>query len=95
MFTVIARLKSKPGQEAVMAQICRQLARQVKENEKNCLMYIPHVSVKDESEIIFVEKYTGQEAFNAHGQTPYFLEAVGKLQKILAEPLDIKILTEL
>ncbi|MDD4239206.1 MAG: putative quinol monooxygenase [Desulfotomaculaceae bacterium] len=72
MITLIARLKAKPGKEALLAEECVKLAKHVRENEQGCLMYIPHVSTENPAEIIFVEKYTDQEAFNAHGQTPYF-----------------------
>jgi len=72
MITLIARLKAQPGKEALLAEECIKLAKNVRENEKGCLMYIPHVSTENPAEIVFVEKYTDQEAFNTHGQTPYF-----------------------
>jgi quinol monooxygenase YgiN len=72
MITLIAKLKAKPGKEALLAEECVKLAKNVRGNEKGCLMYTPHVSTENSAEIVFVEKYTDQEAFNAHGQTPYF-----------------------
>lgn len=72
MITLIAKAKAKPGKEALLAEECTKLAKKVRENEKGCLMYIPHVSAENPAEIIFIEKYTDQEAFNAHVQTPYF-----------------------
>jgi quinol monooxygenase YgiN len=72
MITLIAKLKAQPGKEALLAEECIKLAKNVRENEKGCLMYIPHVSTENPAEIVFVEKYTDQEAFKAHGQTAYF-----------------------
>lgn len=72
MITLIAKVKAKPGKEALLSEECIKLAKKVRENEKGCLMYTPHVSAENPAEIIFIEKYTDQEAFNTHGQTPYF-----------------------
>ncbi|TEB14436.1 putative quinol monooxygenase YgiN [Pelotomaculum sp. FP] len=72
MITLIAKLKAQPGKEALLADECVKLAKNVREHEQGCLMYIPHVSTENPAEIVFFEKYIDQEAFHAHGQTPYF-----------------------
>lgn len=72
MVTLIAKVKAKPGKEALLAEECIKMAQKVRENEKGCLMYIPHVSAENPAEIVFIEKYIDQEAFNTHVQTPYF-----------------------
>jgi len=95
MITVIARLKSKPGQETLLAQGCKQLAREVREKEEGCLMYIPHVSADNPAEILFVEKYIDQAAFDAHVQTPYFKTMTAQFSAILAEEPSLQIMREL
>lgn len=72
MVTLIAKVQAKPGKEGLLAEECIKMAQKVRENEKGCLMYIPHVSAENPAEIVFIEKYIDQEAFNTHVQTPYF-----------------------
>lgn len=95
MITVIAKLKAREGKEALLAETCALLAGEVREKEKDCLMYIPHVSLKSPAEIVFVEKYANQEAFDNHRQTPYFKAASGKFKELLDGPPEVNILKEL
>lgn len=51
-------------------------------------MYFPHVPVDNTAEIVFVEKYADQEAFDAHFQTPYFKALAEKFCELLdGEPI--------
>jgi quinol monooxygenase YgiN len=95
MVTLIARIIAKPGKEALLAEECIKIARIVREQEKGCLMYIPHVSVNNPAEITFVEKYADQDAFDAHGQTPYFKQFRETTKELAAEWFTIQFLTEL
>jgi quinol monooxygenase YgiN len=58
-------------------------------------MCIPHVSVNNPAEITFLEKYADQEAFDAHGQTPYIKQYREITKEIVAERFPIQFLKEL
>lgn len=95
MITLIAKLKAQPGKESLLAEECKKIAQEVREKEKGCLMYIPHVSVDSTAEIVFVEKYADQEAFDAHFQTPYFKALADKFGDLLDGEPELQILKEL
>jgi quinol monooxygenase YgiN len=95
MITLIARIITKPGKEALLAEECIKIARIVREQEKGCLTYIPHVSANNSAEITFFEKYTDQDAFDAHIQTPYFKQYRERTKEYVAERLPIQFLKEL
>jgi len=83
LVTLIAELKAVAGKEAILAGECVKIAREVREKENGCLMYVPHVSTKNPGEIIFVEKYESQEAFDAHLQTAHFKAFAEKFKDLL------------
>lgn len=95
MITLIAKLKAKPGQEALLAAEAVKLAKSVQQNEKGCLMYIPHVSVDNPAEVTFVEKYADQEAFDVHGRSDYFKSFSRACKELLDERIQIQFLKEL
>jgi quinol monooxygenase YgiN len=95
MITIIAKAKAKPGKEVLLADESVKLAKLVRENEKGCLMYIPHVSTDNPAEIVFVEKYVDEAASNVHGQATYFKAFLEACQELLSEELQIQSLQEL
>ena len=95
MVTLIAKAIAKPGKEALLTEECVKLASAVRENEQTCLMYVPHVSADNPAEIVFLEKYVSQDAFDAHVQTPYFKHFAEKCGELLAEEIRVQFLTEL
>lgn len=95
MISLVAVLEARPGKEAQLAEECAALAKSVRENEAGCLMYVPHVSVKNPAKIVFFEKYKDQEALEGHRQTPYFKAAFEKFKDLLAGPTEVTILKEL
>lgn len=95
MISLVARLRAKPGKEADLAGECLRLARAVRENEKDCLAYIPHVSVKNPAEIFFFEQYASPEALENHRQTPHYRAASEKFRDLLEGPSEVHILEEL
>jgi len=94
MFTLLATLKAKPGKEAELAEICTQLAKDVLSKEEDCLMYIPHVTKNDPTEIVFFEKYKDKQAFQVHGASIYFQEAAQKFENLLEGQIKVKFLEE-
>ncbi|MCL6610520.1 MAG: antibiotic biosynthesis monooxygenase [Peptococcaceae bacterium] len=95
MISLVAKLKARPGKENLLAEECVRLAHAVRENEKDCLAYIPHVSVKDPAEIVFFEQYASQEALDNHRRTPHYRAASEKFKELLASPSEVTILKEL
>jgi len=92
---IIAKLKALPGKEEALAGVCLDLAREVRQKEKECLMYIPHVSVGNPGEVVFIEKYASREALDYHRQTSHFKEASILLKDILDGPPEVTALKEL
>lgn len=95
MITVLAKLKAQPGKEASLAEVCIALAKEVRENEKGCLMYVPHVSVDNPAEIFIFEKYADQEALKNHREMPHYKAAREKFREILDGQSVVHILNEL
>jgi quinol monooxygenase YgiN len=95
MITLTAKLKAQPGKEALLAKECIKLAESVREKEKGCVMYVPHISAENFAEIVFFEKYSDQAAFDFHGQTPYFKAFTEKFDELLDGELQIQFLNEL
>jgi len=95
IITIMAKLKAQPGKESILAEECALLAQQVRKEEKGCLAYIPHVSLKDSSEIFFFEQYADQEALENHRHTPHYKAASAKFKEVLAAPPEVNILKEL
>jgi len=95
MITVLACLKALPGKETELAEICAQLANEVRTKEEGNLMYIAHITANDPTEIIFVEKYKDEQARINHRNSAHFKKAGCRFKDLLAAPLQIKILNEL
>lgn len=95
MITVVATLRAQAGKETELAEACKELARQVREKEEGCLMYIAHQSVEEPGKIVFFEKYRDVDAQKTHRHTPYFREAGLRFQALLAAPIEVQVLSEL
>jgi quinol monooxygenase YgiN len=90
MIVLIARLKAKPGQGKVLADVCMKMAEEVRQKEKGCLMYIPYVSPEDPTDVVIIEKYTDESVMDFHMQTPYFKALVETFKDVLGAPFDIQ-----
>lgn len=95
MVTLIATLKAKPGKESLLYEECKRMEKLVKENEPNCVLYVPHISAEDAAEVTFLEKYVDQEAFDTHAASPYFQAFAAKFEELLGAPLQLKFLKDL
>lgn len=90
MVTIIAKLRAVPGKETFLAEESTKMAMAVRENEKNCSMYIPYVSIEDPSVVVIIEKYQDAASFDEHKSTPYFKAFVKTISPFLAEALDVQ-----
>lgn len=95
MIGLVARLKVKPGYEEAVAESCLKMAQAVRENEPECLLYEPYLPVDNPSQIVFLEKYTGQEALEHHRSTPHYLALVQEIGGALEGPPEVTILKPL
>lgn len=85
MITVVGKLTAQPGKESALAEVCISLAKETREKEKGCLLFVPHVSTKNIAEIVIVGKYVSKEAYKVHARTPYFQEAKKKYAELVEE----------
>jgi quinol monooxygenase YgiN len=95
MITLIARLIAHPGKETLLAEEIVKIAKIVREQEKGCLMYMPCIAADNPAEITFLEKYTDQEALDAHIQASHFKQYREKTSELVAERFPIQFLKEL
>ncbi|MDF9409708.1 MAG: Antibiotic biosynthesis monooxygenase [Pelotomaculum sp. PtaB.Bin013] len=95
MITLVAKLKAKPGKEALLAEELIKQAKEVRDKEKECLMFIPHVSIDKPAEMVLFEKYADQEAFRIHFETPHFKAVAQKFDELLDGQIEVIKLNEL
>jgi len=95
MITLVAKLKAKPGKEALLAEELIKVAKEVGDKEKNCVMFIPHVSIDNPAEMVLFEKYVDQEAYKNHFKTPYFKAIAQKFAELLDGGIEVIKLDEL
>ncbi len=84
MITIIARFKMQAGKEEEALESATKMGESVKAEEPGVLAYLVHRSQNEPSEIVFVEVYTDDAAFQAHAQTPH----MGELRARFAELFD-------
>jgi len=95
MITLVAKLKAKSGKEAALAEEFIKHTKEVRDKEKECLMFIPHTSVDNPCEFILFEKYANQEAFKNHFKTPHYKAIAQKFDELLDGPPEVIKLNEL
>jgi quinol monooxygenase YgiN len=84
MLTIIARFKMRAGKEEEALESATKMGESVKAQEPGVLAYLVHRSQDEPSEIVFVEAYADDAAFQAHAQTPH----MGELRARFAELFD-------
>jgi quinol monooxygenase YgiN len=92
--TVVARFVAKEGQEAALKVAltnCLAPSRQ----DAGCLAYSLYASVERPGEFVMVEAWAGRDLLEKHLQTPHLQGLVAKAPELLAEPLSVKLLSEL
>jgi quinol monooxygenase YgiN len=92
MIGIVATLKVQDGKNADFEGVFRDLAAQVRANEKGCLAYALTKSRADANTYKVLELYTDQAALDHHGQTDYFRAAGPKLGPCLAGRPEIEYL---
>lgn len=75
MLIVIARYLVTEGHEPVVARLLRQNA-EASRTEPGCLEFTVYQEIDDPRVILLYERYTDEDAFQAHRQTPHFKELI-------------------
>ena len=94
-FTLIAKIKAKPGSEKALEDAFRDMIKKVRASEPGCLTYILHKSNEDPSAFVWYETYTDEAAFTTHRKTDHMKEMGARIANLLAEKPLIELLTEL
>lgn len=93
----IATYHVKPAHVETVRQRLLDMARQVQDNEPDCLAYDVHVSQADGNMFILYELYRSEKALAWHRTTPHFHEIVEtqvwplleRSERVLYDPLFI------
>ena len=90
MIGIVATLKIKEGSGSDFEAVATELVEKVNANEEGVVYY--DLYKQDETTYVFLERYTDQEAQDAHGKTDYFRELGAKMGAFMAGAPDIKVL---
>ena len=86
--TVVARFKSKPGQENALRQELLALIP-ITRQEPGCLNYDLHEAPDQPGLFLFHENWTSQQHLDDHLARPHLTAFLGKADALLAEPAEI------
>jgi quinol monooxygenase YgiN len=82
-FVLVARIRSKPGNELRVASIFRELASASRE-EPGCELYIPTRDPEDGASFLIYEQYRDAEDLEDHRATEHFQRlAIGELYDLI------------
>jgi quinol monooxygenase YgiN len=77
MLTVIARYVVSGGHESTVARLLRKNA-EASRAEPGCLEFSVYQEIDDPRAILLFERYTGEDAFQAHRRMPHFRDIIEK-----------------
>ncbi|MEW5783504.1 MAG: putative quinol monooxygenase [Bacillota bacterium] len=95
MIGLVAVLKIKAGTEEKVVKACIKMAEAVRMHEKECILYEPYMPVDETPKIVFIEKYTGMEAFEEHRRSPHYQEFRLAIEDALEGPPEVTVLKPL
>ena len=75
MLVVVARYIVTPGHESTVVDLLRKNAA-ASETEPGCLEFTVHQHIDDPGAILLYERYVDQAAFEAHRETPHFVDII-------------------
>lgn len=88
--TVIATLRSQPGQRAALLPLVDAL-RHATLQEPGCLQYVPNLDATDADCVVMVEAWQDQAALDAHAASTHIRHFREQAAPLLAS-LDIRLL---
>jgi quinol monooxygenase YgiN len=75
MLIVVARYSVTEGQESRVAHLLRRNA-EASRAEPGCLEFSVYQEIDDARVFLLYERYTSEEAFQAHRRTPHFVDII-------------------
>lgn len=91
---VVATALAAEGKEAQVEEALRTAVRAV-HGEPGCERYALHRDTRTPSKFVMLEKWASGPALGAHGKGAALTELTAALDGLLAEPLDVQVLTPL
>ena len=87
--TFVATVTIKPEHETEFVALMTVHENTVLANEPDTTLHVWHAHPSEPHTYVAIERYRNAEALNAHVETPYHREAIGKVQGWLAKPMDV------
>ena len=87
--TVVVTMTFKPEHEMDYVAVMAAMETTILANEPDTLLHAVHAHPTEPHAYVAIERYRNAAAVNAHGATPYFREAVGKVEAWLAKPIEV------
>jgi quinol monooxygenase YgiN len=75
MLIVVARYVVAEGHESRVARLLRENA-EASRGEPGCLEFSVYQEIDDPRAFLLYERYTGEDAFQAHRRTPHFEDII-------------------
>lgn len=89
MFVLTVKLRAAEGKEKELEQLLRKVIKEVRQNEKDTLMYDFHRRIDDPREVFFYEKYKDRKAWAVtHMEMLYIKELASKLSDYIEGDLE-------
>lgn len=88
---ILARVYIKPGKEAEFIDAAKSIIES-SNKEEGCIYYRLYQDPYDKTNFIFVESYKDQAAVDFHFAAPYFSEFGKKIEGMVSQPAEIKVL---
>ncbi len=87
--TLVGTMTIKPEHEEEFLAYATSTVETVLQKEPGTILYTLHSHPTTAHAYVWVERYRDANALEAHAEAPYIREAMGKLQKWLAEPPEL------
>lgn len=91
VFTVVAKLRARPGRETELEALLTRQVAAVRANEPDCLVYRLHRLAPDSTVFLFYEQYRSQAAFDVHRKAPHLAAFQGERKDLVAGPAEVEI----
>jgi quinol monooxygenase YgiN len=89
--TIIGIVVAKPEKRDELYRILMAQVAPTRE-EKGCVSYDFHCDQKDPNVFVFYENFVDRDALEAHLKMPYLQPLFGRIDELLAKPVDIRFL---
>lgn len=91
VFTVVAKLRARPGREVELEAVLKRQVAAVRAHEPDCLVYRLHRLAQDPTVFLFYEQYRSEAAFALHRQAAHLAAFQGERKDLVAGPAEVEI----